>query len=67
MASLRWRQVEGFAQMELIEEAYSNPARDGYEIHHLYLFAWAFVCSIRSLDTVGLSFDGLQTQTHTHT
>ena len=50
--------------MELIEEAYSNPARDGYEICHLCL-CWAFVCSIRSSDTVGFSFDGLQTQTHT--
>lgn len=32
--------------MELIEEAYSNPARDGYEIHHLCLFVHGLLCAV---------------------
>lgn len=68
----RWQVLDGGSwkdlnKMYLIEEAYCNPARNGYEICHLCLLcAWAFVCGTGSLDTEGFSFDGLHTQTHTH-
>lgn len=57
----KWKDLD---KMELIEEAYSNPRKDRYEICHLCLLcAWTSVGSVRSLDTE-LRFDVSHIHTH---
>ena len=42
--------------MELIEEAYSNPRRDGYETHHWVCPGPGLLCVAWEADTAGFRF-----------